>query len=47
MMMSELAFGENPAEHTIANLSVLIGSCTSALLAITTLQVRKRAYVRN
>jgi NhaA family Na+:H+ antiporter len=47
MMMSELAFGENPAEHSVANLSVLIGSGTSALLAIAALQIRKRAYVRN
>jgi NhaA family Na+:H+ antiporter len=45
MMMSELSFGESPAEHSIANLSVLIGSLTSALLAVVALQIRKRAYV--
>jgi NhaA family Na+:H+ antiporter len=46
MMMSELSFGENPPEHSIANVSVLIGSATSALLAIIALQIRKRSYVR-
>ena len=47
MMMSELSFGENPSEHSIANVSVLIGSLTSALLAVVALQIRKRSYVRN
>ena len=45
MMMSELSFGGSPAEHSIANLSVLIGSLTSAILAVVALQIRKRAYV--
>ncbi len=47
MMMSELSFGENPSEHSIANVSVLIGSLTSALLAVVALQIRKRSHVRN
>jgi NhaA family Na+:H+ antiporter len=47
MMMSELSFGENPSEHSIANVSVLIGGVTSALLAVVALQIRKRSYVRN
>jgi NhaA family Na+:H+ antiporter len=45
MMMSELSFGEAPAEHSIANLSVLIGSLTSASLAVVALRIRKRAHV--
>jgi Na+:H+ antiporter, NhaA family len=45
MMMSELSFGENPAQHSIANLSVLIGSLTSAVLAVVALQIRKRVHV--
>lgn len=47
LLMSELSFGEQHTEHSIANLSVFIGSLTSGLLAVTALQVRKRAYVRN
>jgi NhaA family Na+:H+ antiporter len=45
MMMSELSFGKAPGEHSLANLSVLIGSLTSALLAVVALQIRKRAHV--
>lgn len=45
LLMSELSFGEQHTEHSIANLSVFIGSLVSALLAVTALQIRKRAYV--
>ena len=45
MMMSELSFGESPSQHSIANLSVLIGSLTSASLAVIALRIRKRAHV--
>ena len=45
MMMSELSFGDSPSEHSIANLSVLIGSLTSASLAVIALRIRKRAHV--
>jgi NhaA family Na+:H+ antiporter len=45
LLMSELSFGKQHTEHSIANLSVFIGSLTSGLLAVTALQVRKRAYV--
>jgi len=47
LMMSELSFGSVPAEHAVANVSVIIGSLASALLAIIALQIRKRSYVRN
>jgi Na+/H+ antiporter NhaA len=47
LLMSELSFGDQHTEHQIANLSVFIGSLVSALLAVTALQIRKRAYVRN
>jgi NhaA family Na+:H+ antiporter len=47
LMMSELSFGSVPAEHAVANVSVIIGSLASALLAIVALQIRKRSYVRN
>ena len=47
LLMSELSFGDQHTEHSIANLSVFIGSLTSALLAIVAMQIRKRAYVRN
>lgn len=46
LMISELSFGENLTDHTTANLSVFIGSFTSAMLAIIALQIRKRAYVK-
>jgi NhaA family Na+:H+ antiporter len=46
LLMSELSFGGQAANHSIANLSVFIGSLTSALLAVVALQIRKRAYVR-
>jgi NhaA family Na+:H+ antiporter len=45
LLMSELSFGGQAANHSIANLSVFIGSLTSALLAVVALQIRKRAYV--
>ena len=45
MMMSELSFGNKPAEHSIANVSVLIGSLTSVVLATIALQIRKRFHV--
>jgi NhaA family Na+:H+ antiporter len=45
LLMSELSFGDAPTEHSIANLSVFIGSLASALLAVVALQIRKRAYV--
>ena len=45
LLMSELSFGQQHTEHAIANLSVFIGSITSALLAVIALQLRKRAYV--
>jgi NhaA family Na+:H+ antiporter len=45
LLMSELSFGDQYTEHQIANLSVFIGSVISALLAVTALQIRKRAYV--
>jgi NhaA family Na+:H+ antiporter len=45
LLMSELSFGNQHTEHSIANLSVFIGSVISALLAVTALQIRKRAYV--
>ena len=45
LLMSELSFGDQHTEHSIANLSVFIGSLVSALLAVTALQIRKRAYV--
>jgi Na+:H+ antiporter, NhaA family len=47
LLMSELSFGEQHTEHSIANLSVFIGSLASALLAVVALQIRKRAYVAN
>jgi NhaA family Na+:H+ antiporter len=47
LLMSELSFGNQHTEHSIANLSVFIGSLASGLLAVTALQIRKRAYVRN
>ena len=47
LLMSELSFGEAPAEHSIANLSVFVGTLASALLAVSALQIRKRAHVRN
>lgn len=47
MMMSELSFGKAPIEHSVANVSVLIGSFASALLAVVALNIRKRAYARN
>jgi NhaA family Na+:H+ antiporter len=47
LLMSELSFGDAPTEHSIANLSVFIGSIVSALLAVGALQIRKRAHVRN
>ena len=47
LLMSELSFGEQHTEHSIANLSVFVGSLTSAALAVVALQIRKRAYVRN
>jgi NhaA family Na+:H+ antiporter len=46
LLMSELSFGGQAANHSIANISVFIGSLTSALLAVVALQIRKRAYVR-
>jgi NhaA family Na+:H+ antiporter len=46
LLMSELSFGGQAANHSIANLSVFIGSLTSALLAVVALQIRKRAHVR-
>jgi Na+:H+ antiporter, NhaA family len=45
MMMSELSFGHKPAEHSIANVSVLLGSLTSVVLATIALQIRKRFHV--
>jgi Na+:H+ antiporter, NhaA family len=45
LMMSELAFGANAQWHSIANLSVVIGSLASAAIAILTLQIRKRSHV--
>jgi len=45
LLMSELSFGGQAANHSIANISVFIGSLTSALLAVVALQIRKRAYV--
>jgi NhaA family Na+:H+ antiporter len=45
LLMSELSFGNQHTEHSIANLSVFIGSLTSGLLAVTALQIRKRAHV--
>lgn len=47
LLMSELSFGEQPTEHAVANVSVFIGSATSAVLAVLALQIRKRAYVKN
>ena len=46
LLMSELSFGEQRTEHSIANLSVFIGSLISAALATAALQIRKRAHVR-
>ena len=46
LLMSELSFGNQQSEHATANLSVFIGSLSSALLAITALQIRKRAYAK-
>jgi NhaA family Na+:H+ antiporter len=45
MMMSELSFVAQPSQHSIANVSVLIGSFTSASLAVVALRIRKRAHV--
>lgn len=47
LIMSELSFGTAGTQHSVSNLSVFIGSLTSALLAIIAMQIRKRAYVRN
>jgi NhaA family Na+:H+ antiporter len=41
MLMSDLAFGEQPARHSVANLSVLIGTAVMATLSIAALSVRK------
>jgi NhaA family Na+:H+ antiporter len=41
MLMSDLAFGEEPARHSVANLSVLIGTAVMATLSIAALSVRK------
>jgi NhaA family Na+:H+ antiporter len=46
LLMSELSFGSQAANHSFANLSVFIGSLTSALLAVVALQIRKRSYAR-
>jgi NhaA family Na+:H+ antiporter len=46
LLMSELSFGNQHSDHATANLSVFIGSLSSALLAITALQIRKRAYAK-
>ena len=46
LLMSELSFGNQQSEHATANLSVFIGSLSSALLAITALQIRKRTYAK-
>ncbi len=45
LIMSELSFGLESAERSVANLSVFIGSLASALLAVVALQIRKRSYV--
>jgi len=45
MMMSELSFAVQPTQHSIANVSVLIGSLTSAVLAVIALRIRKRSHV--
>ncbi len=45
LLMTELSFGPKPTEHSIANISVFIGSLTSAALAVVALQIRKRAHV--
>jgi len=41
MLMSDLAFGEEPARHSVANLSVLIGTAVMATLSIAALSLRK------
>lgn len=45
LLMSELSFGDQVAEHSTANLSVFIGSTVAALLATIALSLRKRAHV--
>ena len=45
LLMSELSFGEQIAEHSTANLSVFIGSTLAALAATIGLSIRKRAHV--
>jgi NhaA family Na+:H+ antiporter len=47
LIMSELSFGTAGTQHSVSNLSVFIGSLTSALLAVIALQIRKRFYVKN
>jgi NhaA family Na+:H+ antiporter len=44
LLMSELSFGDQVAEHSTANLSVFIGSTVAALLATIGLTIRKRAH---
>jgi NhaA family Na+:H+ antiporter len=41
MLMSDLAFGDQPARHSVANLSVLIGTAVMATLSIAALSIRK------
>lgn len=41
MLMSDLAFGGQPVRHSIANLSVLIGTAVMATLSIAALSIKK------
>jgi NhaA family Na+:H+ antiporter len=41
MLMSDLAFGDQPARHSVANLTVLIGTAVMATLSIAALSIRK------
>ena len=42
MLMSELSFGANPTYHSVANVSVLIATCTMAILSSLALTLRKK-----
>jgi NhaA family Na+:H+ antiporter len=46
LLMSDLSFGDQPLEHSTANLAVFIGSTVAALLATTAISFRKSAHVK-
>jgi NhaA family Na+:H+ antiporter len=46
LLMSDLSFGDQPLEHSTANLAVFIGSTVAALLATIAISFRKFAHVK-